>query len=64
MSWLVTLVLNWVWGKISSLIAAFVAKEIAQEEIQKEAEASVVPLKNAETAADIDKAADDALNGL
>lgn len=64
MSWFLTLILDWFWGKIASLVAALAAKKAEEAEIDKEAQDSVVPLENAETADEIDKAADDSLNGF
>lgn len=62
MSWLLGFILEWIWGKLASLLAALAARKIAQEEIQREAERSLEPLEKAETAEEIDKAADDALD--
>jgi hypothetical protein len=64
MNWLVSAVLNWVWNKILSLIVAAKNKLQRQDEIQKEAEKSIEPLEKAETADEIDKGADGALDGF
>lgn len=53
-------VLEWTWGKF----AAWLKSRQRQEEIQKEAEASVEPLKQAETGKEIDDATDDAFRKL
>lgn len=53
-------VLEWTWGKLAS----WWKSRQRQEEIQKEAEASVEPLKKAETKEEIDAATDDALRNL
>lgn len=64
MQWLVTLILNWLWGKLAEVIGKLIAQLRRKKEIEKEAEASVEPLKKAETAKEIDDAADDALSGF
>lgn len=53
-------VLEWTWGKLLS----WWKSRQQQEEIQREAEASVEPLKEAQTGAEIDRATDDALRKL
>ena len=62
MSWLLSAFLDWLWGKLSSLLSALWLKKTTEEKIDQEAKDSVEPLKNAQTAEEIDKAADDALN--
>ncbi len=56
--------MNWIWGKLASLVAFFAAREIKRDQLKKDADASVQPLKDAVTGDEIDKAAKDALNGF
>lgn len=64
MTWFLTLILNWIAGKVAAFLLALQSKQIKRGQIDKDAAKSVEPLNQAESAADIDKAADDALNGL
>lgn len=64
MSWLVSLVLNWLWGKILAFAQGLAALFKQRADTQKSAEQSIDALKKAETAKEIDDASDDALNGL
>lgn len=63
-TWFLTLILNWIAGKVAAFLLALQSKQIKRGQIDKDAAKSVEPLNQAESAADIDKAADDALNGL
>jgi hypothetical protein len=53
-----------VLGYILKALDAFLTKVLRRKAIDKSADASVEPLKEAKTADEIDKAADSALNGL
>lgn len=64
MSWIVSLVLDWIYAKLASLISAFIYVKAQQEQIQEDAEKSVEKLGKAESASEIDAGADDALDGL
>jgi hypothetical protein len=64
MQWLVTLILNWLWGKLAAWGIAEVRALEKRKEDEKGAETSVTPLKDAKTAKEIDDAARDALSGL
>ena len=64
MSWILDFILQWVWTKLLTIVGGFLARFKKREQIQKDAEKSVEPLKKAETAQEIDDAADDALDGL
>lgn len=64
MSWLLSVILDYIVGKLTAFLLALQAKQARREDIAKRSEASVKPLEKAETAEAIDKAADDALNGF
>lgn len=57
-------VLNFIVGKLAEAIATWWKKRQRHKEIDREAEKSTKPLKDAKTAEEIDHATDDALNGL
>lgn len=56
--------LQWVITRVGTALAALIQRDTHRTEVQKSAEESVKPLKDAVTGEAIDKAADDALNGL
>jgi hypothetical protein len=64
MTWFLTFILNWLWGKLLAFLTLTTQKIIRKEEIKKEAEESVKPLEDAETADEIDKGADSALDNF
>lgn len=64
MSWLVEIVLNWIASKLIDFLLAMEARAKRSDEIKREAYKSVEPLKKAETAEEIEKATDEALDGF
>lgn len=60
-SWLGKFVLEFLWGKLVAFLSAVAAKLKRQKQIDDHAEEAAKPLKEAESAEDIDKAIDDAL---
>ena len=59
-----TQLIQWALQKVGALIAAAYAKFKRREQIEKEADASVKPLKDAKTKDEIDKATDSTLGGF
>lgn len=57
-------VLDWLYGKLSSLVAELVRFAQRKSQVEKEAEESVRPIKDAETEKEIDDAAKDLLGKL
>lgn len=64
MQLLVKYVLDWLLSTISGAVARLVAMLKRQKEVKDQSDASVIPIKKATTADEIDKAADDSLSGL
>lgn len=64
LNWLGKLFLEFIWGKLVAWLSGIAARFKRQKEIEKEAEESVKPLKDAKTADEIDKATDSALDGF
>ncbi len=64
MAWIFDLILDWLLGKVIAFLVAFNATFKARDQIKKDADASVGPLENAESAEEIDAATDEALNGF
>jgi hypothetical protein len=64
LTWLGDLVLGFLWSKVAAFISKWVAVFAKRKQIDTQEAASVVPLKDATTAAEIDNAAKNALDGL
>lgn len=66
MTWLVNLVLDWLYAKAADFIQAALARFKRQKEVKKEEEISVEPLKkaNPESEKEIDDAIPGSLDGL
>lgn len=64
MNFLGKLLLDWLWGKLYAFLSGLWKKKSREDSIQREAEASVESLKQAETGKEIDDATDDALRKL
>lgn len=58
------LVLNFLLGKLAEWAAAYFQRLKRHKEIDREAEKSTQPLKEAKSGAEIDKATDSALDGF
>lgn len=58
------IVLDWLFDKLSSLVAELVRFVQRKKQVEKEAEESVKPIKDAETEKEIDDAAKDLLGKL
>ena len=64
LSWISKIFLEVIIGKIASFFANIWRFLSRKEEIKKQEQDSVKPLKDAKTAEEIDRAADDALNNF
>ena len=60
----VTQLVQWILTKLGTLLVATWQKFQRKQEIEHKAEESVVPLKNAQTAEEIDKASQSAVDGI
>ena len=66
MQWIFNLFMDWVWSRAKSWLLALLAKFKRRDEIKKEEEISVDPLKkaNPDSEKEIDDATRSALDGL
>ena len=63
LSWLGKAVVGWLLEQLSQLVQGIVSKIQRNKKIDEQSEEAVKPLKEAESAEEIDKATDSALGG-
>lgn len=64
LSGVLKIVLDWLAAKVLAFVTGLYAISTRRKKVEKEAEESVKPIKDAETEKEIDDATDDTLGGL